>query len=443
MNASLCEQGHICPHYDTIVVGAGIAGLYVARELLKKKPTLHLALCERYKGLGGRTYSYSPPGFEGIQWEMGAGRIRKDHTLVMGLLKDYGLTWVPIGTDTSYLARNGGELVKNQFESMNIPLFLEPLSTLSAEVLATHTIKELLVKLHGAEKTAELLSSFPYRAEVNTLRADLGLSSFLGKGEMGSHEGYGVIAEGFGELVKRMRDDLEARGCTILPRHRLLDLVGNKDSSTDLTFEFGYEKDPKSSGRIVLRAEKGVVLALHKDAVAELPAFRGWKTLQHLKTQPLLRTYAVFPAPAGKSWFSGLGRIVTPEKPRYILPIDPSKGVIMISYTDADDTAEYMKIQEKGGDKVLEKQILGDVRKLFPALKIPAPLFFKSHPWKTGATYWLPGKYSPSLESSQAIHPLPKILPNVWLCGESWSLRQAWVEGALEHAKECLNQLPF
>jgi hypothetical protein len=324
---------------------------------------------------------------------------------------------------------------------MMVPVFIEPLSNLSAEVLATHTIEELCIKLYGTEKSREILSYFPYRAEVNTLRADLGLAAFLGKGEMGSHKGYGVIAEGFGELVKRMRADLEARGCTILQRHRLLDLVANKDGSTDLKFEFGYEKDPKSSGEILLRAEKAVVLALHKDAVAELPAFRGWKTLQHLKTQPLLRTYAVFPAPAGKSWFSGLGRIVTPEKPRYILPMDASKGVIMISYTDADDTAEYMKIQEKGGDKVLEKRILGDVRTLFPGLKIPAPLFFKSHPWKTGATYWLPGTYSPSLESSRAIHPLPTKLPNVWLCGESWSLRQAWVEGALEHAKECLKEL--
>jgi hypothetical protein len=74
-------------------------------------------------------------------------------------------------------------------------------------------------------------------------------------------------------------------------------------------------------------------------------------------------------------------------------------------------------------------------------MSIPDPLFFKSHPWKTGATYWIPGDYSPVLESKKAVHPFPAKFPGVWLCGESWSLRQAWVEGALEHAEEMLKKL--
>ena len=96
----------------------------------------------------------------------------------------------------------------------------------------------------------------------------------------------------------------------------------------------------------------------------------------------------------------------------------------MISYTDADDTTEYMKIQEGKGDNALEAQILKDVRELFPEVKIPKPLFFRSHPWTIGATYWLPGNYSPLKESHT-----------------SWSLRQAWVEGALEQAELCLKKI--
>jgi hypothetical protein len=113
----------------------------------------------------------------------------------------------------------------------------------------------------------------------------------------------------------------------------------------------------------------------------------------------------------------------------------------MISYTDADDTEFYAKVQEKGGDKALEKVIVDDVRALLPTVKIPKPLFFRSHLWKTGATYWIPGTYNPVLESKNAVHPKPTEFPTVWLCGESWSLRQAWVEGALEHTEECLHQI--
>lgn len=432
-----CEQGDICPHYDIIVVGAGIAGLYVVRELLKKHPGWRIALAERYKGLGGRTYSYAPPGFPGVHWEMGAGRVRKDHKMVLELLKEYGLHWIPIGTGIQFLERPGAELIPSPFETGFVPVFLEPLSRLPKDVLASNTIEGLMTRAYGSEKTRRILETFPYRAEVTVLRADLALGGFLGGGEMSSHEGYGVIQEGFGELVARMRADIEKRGATILPRHRLLNLRAVAGGGTNLEFQYGYGGTEK---KIQLRALKGAVLALHKDAVAEIPAFRNWKLLRRLKTEPLLRTYAIFPTVSGKSWFTGFQRIVTPERPRYILPIDESKGVIMISYTDADDTTEYMKIQKRGGDKALEKAILGDVRHLFPDLKIPQPLFFRSHPWETGATYWLPGDYNPVESSKEACLGIQS-LPNVYVCGESWSTRQAWVEGALEHAEECLKRI--
>lgn len=436
-----CEQGSACPQYDMIVVGAGISGLFCVRELLKKHPGWRIALAERYKGLGGRTYSYKPPGFPGVGWEMGAGRVRKDHTMVMGLLKEYGLTWVPISASITFQRKPGSELETDIFEELYIPLYFQPLASLESSVLANHTLEGLLKKVYGLEKTAEILAPFPYRAEVITLRADLALAGFLGGGELSAHRGYGVVKEGFSELVARMRADIERRGAVILNRHRLLDFVGGPGKAVDLEFAFGYPEDKSASGKIWLRAEKGVVLALHKDAVAELPPFRGWKSLSLLKTEPLLRIYAVFPTGAGKAWFAGFSRIVTPERPRYILPIDAEKGVIMISYTDADDTADYMRIQKKGGDKALEKVVMKDVRRLFPSLRIPDPLFFRSHPWETGATYWLPGSYDPHKESVAACHPLPAAFPTVWLCGESWSMRQAWVEGALEHTAECLKRI--
>jgi len=437
----------IAPQYDMIVVGAGISGLFCVRELLKKHPGWRVALAERYKGLGGRTYSYSPPGFPGVHWEMGAGRVHKDHKIVMGLLKEYGLTWVPISAENSFQRKPGLEVEPNPFESLIIPLYFQPLALLDSSVLATHTLEMVLEKVYGAGKTAELLASFPYRAEIRTLRADLALAGFLDKGEMSSHTGYGIVKEGFGELVARMKADIETRGAVLLNRHRLLNFQRGPGKAVDVQFAFGYPEDKSASGTLWLRAEKGIILALHKDAVAELPPLHRWKTLSLLKTEPLLRVYAVFPTSAGiagtggKAWFAGFSRIVTPERPRYILPIDAEKGVIMISYTDADDTRDYMRIQKKGGDKALEKVVMKDVRRLFPSLQIPNPLFFRSHPWETGATYWLPGLYDPHKESLAACQPLRAEFPSVWLCGESWSMRQAWVEGALEHASECLKQI--
>jgi hypothetical protein len=419
-------------YYDCIVVGAGISGLYTTRELLKQHPGWKIALAEKYKGLGGRTYSYSPgEPFKDVHWEMGAGRIHTSHKLLMKLVKEYNLTFIPISSTMSYLEGPGKEIVKNTFESELIPLYIEPLSSLSPSILATHTIQTLMNKIYGQQKTKMILSHFPYKAEVSTLRADLGLKSFLKNGEMSTHEGYGILKEGFSELVARLRNDIEARGCTILPRHELTNLQKTDSGATDLTFKFGY-----GDGTIQLRATKCVVLALHKDAVASLKPFRGWSTLKYLKSEPLLRTYMIFDTSKGPVWFSDLERIVTPERPRFILPMDPSKGSIMISYTDASDTDYYMK--QKTG---LKKIILEDIRRLFPDRTIPNPVFFRDHPWTTGATYWLPGHYDPEKISLESIHPLPSLLPSVWLCGESWSMRQAWVEGALEQSQLCLDQI--
>jgi len=406
-------------YYDYIVVGAGISGLYATRELLKRHPTCSIALAERYKGLGGRTYSYT---HDKNTWEMGAGRIHMSHKHTLALIKEYGLSWIPIGDTISY-KETGGISIPNPFEAIS-HIYMKPLKELNS--VENHTIESLMNTTYGPEKTKDILSYFPYRAEVTTMRADIALESLF-QGEMSSHKGYGVIKEGFSELVQCMRNDIERLGGIILPRHRLQTFI-KSGKDIDCTFEFGYPD--AAYGKIILKA-KNVILALHKDAVAELEPFHGWPLLKHLETKPLLRIYGVFDKP----WVKNIGRTVTPGPLRYIIPI--SDTVLMLSYTDADDTTNFMKM----GDTKLKNVIMKELRTLFSEHTIPDPIFFKSHPWTTGATYWLPGNYSPETLSKQAIHPLSKF-PSLWLCGESWSTRQAWVEGALEHTILCLKDVP-
>ena len=82
---------------DYGIIGGGIAGLYLARELSKKYPQAKIALFEKYKVLGGRvkTYRHTVNGKK-IQYESGAGRVFEDHIHVRKLLKEYGCTELPI-----------------------------------------------------------------------------------------------------------------------------------------------------------------------------------------------------------------------------------------------------------------------------------------------------------------------------------------------------------
>jgi monoamine oxidase len=149
----------------------------------------------------------------------------------------------------------------------------------------------------------------------------------------------------------------------------------------------------------------------------------------------------IFDTKKHPAWFSSLNTVVTSSPLRYVLPIDSKKGVLQCSYTEGSDTELYMKLYNTRDETALQKKILQDLQTLFPEVSIPTPTFFKVHFWETGTTYWLPGTYDPEKVSMASLNPLPSVLPSVWLCGESWSLQQAWIEGALEQTELCFTEM--
>lgn len=416
--------------YDIVIVGCGIAGLTCGIELAKQKKKV--CILEKYGYAGGRIVTYRK---DGHQWENGAGRISEDHVRVHRLLKNYGLHTAQIGTEQLYIPQYGSkkDAEVNTFEEQ-FRAVLREISELPPHLLATHTLEHLCKSILGEANAVELLHRFPYRAEVSVMRADVAMRAFTGEGEMGSYEGYSVCIEGLGSLIDAMVSEFKGLGGEVFLRHEMLS-VDQKGTSVTVKCTVGSKKEGFST--TIIRGEK-CILALHSSALKECESTRHFPALDHLVMCPLLRTYAVFPVKGGKSWFSDLPRVVTGHLTRYFIPVDPKHGVVMISYTDADDASRLMKILDRKGEKALGSLILKDVRSMFPERHVPDYLFFKSHPWTYGCTYWTPGDYSVEKMSLEAMHPDPKSLPSVYICGESFSLRQAWMEGAIEHAEALL-----
>jgi hypothetical protein len=407
--------------YDTLIVGGGIAGLYCARELLKHNPTMKVAVCEKYKKLGGRAATFKK---EGLQWEMGAGRIKNSHTMLLGLIKEYGLHTIPIGGGLQFRETGSSEYEENHFEPA-IDLIIKPLALLPASELGQHTLKELLVKIHGSAQTQKWMDRFPYHSEIVTMRADMAIREFLE--EMKSHEGYSVCKEGLSALIDAMVTDIESRGGQILPQH---ELVGLGDGWAN----FKVGSWTQGASRLGVRLDcKRLILALHANALRGLTVFKGWGALDKVAMEPLLRIYASFSEP----WLRGMTRVVTTSPIRYFIPVGDRVG--MISYTDAKFARHYMGILDSVGEGGLEKVVMRDLRALFPEIKIPDPDVFKTHSWPEGVSYWLPGTYDPETVCKEALHPFPSRYPSLYVCGESFSLRQGWVEGALENAAELLD----
>jgi hypothetical protein len=143
----------------------------------------------------------------------------------------------------------------------------------------------------------------------------------------------------------------------------------------------------------------------------------------------------------GKIWYEQFGgRIVTSTPVRYIIPGNPANGSMHMSYTDTQDAQYWMDKLNTDGEKKVGEEMLAELRKLLRP-SIPPPRFVKAHAWAHGVTYWLPGNYSPKELSNGALTPFPKELPAVHVCGESFSLRQGWMEGAVEHAAALLKKI--
>ncbi len=413
--------------YDYIIVGAGMAGLHCARRLLEEKPGLKILLLEKYNYIGGRvtTFRKQLPKIGQVQWENGAGRIHASHEMVRSYMKRYGLHWVPISDTALVQDRDGAPLHEDQFNDM-ATLYLNPLFFLPDEVLKTYTVERLLNKIIGPQKTKSFLAEFPYRAEVNTLRADEGIKHLMATDDVAGSD-FGVCAEGLGRIAEELAAEVVAAGATILLGHS----VENIYMSGRITH---VNVRLANTRRHMIFNARSVILALHSNAMKHIPEVAKWPVLQSLAMRPLLRVYAVFPVgPAKKAWF-GPDKIIFKNNPiRYFIPIDPARGICMLSYTDADDTQVWMKDAASDPEK-LERRMMASIRRAFPLARIPDPIYFKAHPWTDGCTYWLPGHEIP--------HGPLNVFENVWTCGESFSPdRQCWIEGALESAEELVSHL--
>jgi hypothetical protein len=417
--------------FDVIIIGAGASGLRVGIEILKQYPTLHCCILEKYNYVGGRvvTYRKDLPSIGKVQWENGAGRISKNHRRVRDLIRQYRLHFVPISGETVFLDRHTKQITPNAFYSLH-NLYLSPLRTLSNELLANHTIVELLEKTIGHDKTMEFVEQFPYYSETHLLRADLALDAF--DQEMGSNEGFGVCVEGYQSITDHMHQEFIKLGGTLLQNTNVIEVKRLGEHSMEVLALEKPCSPSKQEHKRVFEANV-VVGALHAVALKSIKGIR-LPMLRHLTMPPLLRIYAVFPKQHGKVWFHDLPKIVTNSPLRFIIPYDVKKGVIMISYTEGPDATYWMKMSPKD----LEHRIYADIQRLFPDRIIPAPLFLKTHPWTDGCTYWKPGHYDPIETSKQSLHPHPMEMPSLFLCSESFSIHQSWVESALEQADKLL-----
>jgi len=388
----------------TIIIGGGLAGLSIAEYLANKVSSNDVLVLEQYKIWGGRVITYRDKS-KGLQYEIGAGRIFHAHKRITALVKRFGLHTYPISTESTV---NGHP---NPFIQLFEPL-RHVLQTLPDEVLATHTVAELVPKDLEA-----VLKYYPYWSEFNILRADVALPLFAPTKPMGTDKPadyYGVV-EGLDAITTHLHDAADKAGATLKSRHKVTNIERLAPDLFEITGLRGKRKLP-----FKYQASR-VIIATCRCGYGDFSILKNMPIMKQLATSPLLRIYAVYQPPLDIK-----EKVVTDGPLRYIIPIDSKSGLIMISYTDGDDTDYWRKLE----GPALEETLHQELTKLFPDKTITKPTYLKKHDWPNGCTYWLPGDYSPEEASKIAHNPEP----NLYLTGESISMEQTWMEGALESA---------
>ena len=400
---------------DTVIVGGGLAGLTVAEELAKKGT--NITVLERYPAWGGRVVTHRD---DNLQYEIGAGRIFKDHARVHALIKRFDLHTYPISTDNEF------EHTSNPFLSLFQPIHTL-LNKLPQSSLQEHTIAELVPASYH-----NLLKAYPYWGELHLMRADVAMELFNNNQPMGSNvntSDFCGIKEGMDALTSNLAQAAKNAGADLRNRHRVHNIKQHTNGIFVITGDYGKKAEAKPFHYTAKR----VIIATSSHAYKQFSVLNNLPIHKQLGISPLTRIYALYPQNSEKRvWFHDIKRQVTMNPLRHIIPIDKHTGLIMVSYTDGVDTNVWSDLE----GPLLEDTLQTNLRHLFPDKTIPKPTYIKKHDWVEGCTYWLPGKYNIDKAIKEAMNPHP----NLYIVGESISKAQTWMEGALESAEQLLEK---
>lgn len=411
-----------------IIIGGGISGLFMGIMLKKAYPDNNVLIVEKNHRLGGRVFTRHHP--DGSVFESGAGRFGMDHKILMSLLKRYKFTSDIITISNEIDVVYGPNLTKKDTTPSFESILQNIKNDASKDLLETKTIAEIAEELYGKDAERMVRYGFEYESETQIARASTSLDTIINtfRGE------FGVLKGGLTRLIDAMESEFIGRGGSVL-----LNTKCTRISKIDLggyNVEWENESGVGGNGecdRLLLCSTRRSVMDLLSSELGEeeLEALYGDSVLTD---QPLMRVYMRFP----ESW---LDRKVTTRKAiRYILPVNKDPAIVMISYTDGPMARIWMNMRKRVGDIETAKEIMNQIRELFPKKKIPDPLWVSYEDWEVGASYWTPGTNDVHSKQIQDYRENP--MENLYVCSEFTSINyHAWIEGALERCMRCLRKL--
>jgi monoamine oxidase len=377
--------------YDTLIIGGGITGIYCAMSLNKD----NVLLLEQSDYWGGRIKTHYHP-----QYEIGAGRFHRNHKILWKLIQRFQFTPVALPGNVEYVDEKEGRIPQVD-DYMSLLIHKMKLT----ESMRSKTFFEYCVETLGEEDALQFVHVFGFHEPYYKNAYD-----FLHSLKMDFLGNFYVLKEGLSALCERMLKEFQGER-RLNHRVSTIQRVGNH-----------LEVDGIKTKR--------VIVTIPPSFFKNFPILSPYTPVVNQITQgPLLRIYAKYPTPV---WFESLPKMTTSQVLRHIIPIHD--GIIMIAYVEDIDLRPFLKDSKLQPLTEIQKTIQSSLATLFPTMTIPDPLWVRPYLWNIGTHAWLPGP------SSKLLKQLPEI-DQVYVCGEAFSVRQAWIEGSLESAERVLEKL--
>ena len=347
-----------------------------------------------------------------VQYEAGAERIHSSHKELLKLVKNHNLHLQKMNSKIQWRSSITKKTVPNNFPKLFKNLS-EILQELPKEKLQTQTIRDLLIEILGAPLAKNILDTYPYRAELEIMRADAALDLFKSLEDGDFYR----LEEGFSRLVELLTENLKTCNVKFKFGHKVK-RVEKRDNQYTVSGLHNNKYVEFKADRVILATDR-------KNLELIYPFSPDHTLLKKVRMEPLLRIYSIYKE-KDRAWFPETS-IVTDSPLRYIKLVDSAKGLIMSAYLDSRDIEPWTI------DDTLKDRIQNETQNLFPEKEIPKSVYTKAHLWRNGCSYWLPGQYDYLEASKEALKPIQE-MPNLHIVGESFSTKQQWIEGALEHA---------
>lgn len=407
-------------YYDIIIIGSGISGLYAAYNIQKMSPSTSFIILEKYKKnwIGGRT---SNDMFYGTQIVTGAGIGRKNKDkLLIHLLNELNLP----------------------YEEFNVkPYYSTQIDTIIDIKKVIQYLKEEYNKNKNQTRTTFKEFAYPILGDklYNDFLVSAGYTDYENEDAFDVIQNYGMDDNAC--CWKGLHINWKLLVTTL---HNKIGVDKIKTSMNVVNIEKTRENPccflVETDKEIVFESNK-VIVATTIDSIKQIvPGASNKNSIYNeIKGQTFLRQYGKFTKKSSeimKKYINGY--TIVPGPLQKIIPIDASKGVYMIAYTDninATFLKKYLENTPKNREVFcyLLETALGILHESLELIAI------KDYYWPIGTHYYtpLPNKYENREEFiNNAQNPENGIL----VVGEVVSNNQGWTNGALSSVNACLNK---